>query len=60
MSQTKIQYPIAIPNDYVWMSKANKDRGQLFRHYVRGYLKRYHPELTLVNIQGMIAICERR
>ena len=53
-------YRLLIPYCYVWMSEHSKNRKELFKRYVQGYIKNYHPEVVLVKIEGMTAICERR
>ena len=55
-----MRYQIPIPVVYVSLTKGSKDRGRLFKKYVLGYLKRTYPEMRLIKIEGMTAICERR
>lgn len=57
---SKMQYEVAIPECYVWMTKDSKDRAKLFKRYVIGYLAKTHPDLRLVKIKGLVAICERK
>ena len=56
-------YEIHIPHCYVWMTKdiPNRvDRVAQFNRYVKGYLAKVHPDMQLVKISKMIAICEKR
>jgi len=55
-----MMYRIPIPVVYVDLTKGSKDRGRLFKKYVHNYLKRTYPEMRLIKIEGMTAICERR
>ncbi len=52
-------YKIPIPQFYIWLTQGYSKRGQMFRSYVKGYLAKSYPDLKLVKIKGMIAICER-
>lgn len=51
---------VTIPDMYVWMTEGASNRGMFFKSYVEGYLAKSYPELQLVKIEGMTAICERR
>jgi hypothetical protein len=51
---------IDIPPAYLHITEGTRDRGKLFKKYVSGYIARSYPELRLVRIEGMKAICERR
>jgi len=51
---------IDIPPVYLTLTGDSKDRGKLFKKYVVGYLAVSFPELQLIKIEGMKAICERR
>ena len=53
-------YLVNIPSCYVWMTQDSADRAALFRRYVIGYLAVAHPDLQLVRISGMKAICARK
>lgn len=55
-----MRYKMQIPVVYVSLTKGSKDRARLFKKYVLGYLKRTYPEMKLVKIDGMYAVCERR
>ncbi len=55
-----MKHYIPIPYCYVWMVKPYDNRKTMFKRYVQGYLKKSYPEMTLVKIEGMTAICERR
>ncbi|PRS09021.1 hypothetical protein C6X95_18500 [Bacillus pumilus] len=50
---------VPIPFCYVWMTEGAPNRSELFRNYVEGYIKRTEPNLQLVRIDGMTALCER-
>lgn len=51
---------LTIPEHYVWMTEGYKNRTKLFKQYVDGYIRNSYPNLTLVRIEKMKAICERR
>jgi hypothetical protein len=54
---------IDIPPVYMHITKDIQDRerrGNLFKRYVIGYLAVSYPELRLIKIEGMKAICEKR
>lgn len=51
---------VIIPDIYVWMTEGASNRGALFKSYVEGYIRKAHPELQFLRIEGMKAICERR
>lgn len=55
-----MQYEVAIPHCYVWMTAGSNNRKALFIKYVEGYISSSFPDLRLVRIQGMKAICERK
>jgi hypothetical protein len=55
-----MQLKTAIPHIYLDLSKANKDREELFKAYVKGYVARSHPDWEVVRIEGMAAILERK
>ncbi|WP_035346719.1 DUF6906 family protein [Halalkalibacter hemicellulosilyticus] len=55
-----MEHKIPIPHDYKWMTEGYENRAALFKKYVLGYLAKSHPELTLIRIEGMTAICERK
>lgn len=52
-------FKVTIPHCYVWMTAGANNRGVLFKKYVEDYLKKTDPDLKLIKIEGMIAICER-
>lgn len=51
---------VPIPYCYVWLTKGYHDRKKLFRQYVQGYIKKNEPDLQLVRIEGMEAICTKK
>jgi hypothetical protein len=51
---------VEIPHIYLELTKGYSTRGTMFKKYVMSYIKRNYPELTLVKIEGMKAICERK
>ncbi|WP_157911711.1 hypothetical protein [Alteribacter populi] len=51
---------IILPHHYVWMTDGANDRPRLFRKYIERYLAKSNPELKLIKIEGMTAICEKR
>jgi len=51
---------VDIPDCYVWMTEGARNRPSLFKRYVIGYLKITHPELELIKIDGMKAVCKKR
>lgn len=55
-----MRYKIQIPVVYVNLTKGSKDRVRLFKKYVLGYLKKTYPEMELIKIEGMYAVCESR
>lgn len=55
-----MKYKIPIPDCYIWMTEGYENRGRLFKKYVHYYIKKSYPEIELVKIQGMTAICERK
>jgi hypothetical protein len=55
-----MQLKTAIPDIYLQLSKANKDREKLFKAYVKGYVALAHPGWEVVRIEGMMAILERK
>ncbi|MDQ0299677.1 hypothetical protein J2S78_002097 [Salibacterium salarium] len=55
-----MKYYVPIPGFYVGLTEGCEDRGRLFKQYVQGYIKRTYPEMNLIKIEGMTAICERR
>ncbi|WP_078430459.1 DUF6906 family protein [Alkalihalobacterium alkalinitrilicum] len=52
-------YKIPIPQCYIWMSEGYSNRGILFKRYVEGYIAKSFPDMRLIRISGMTAICER-
>lgn len=54
------QYEIPIPHDYIWITQGYKNRGELFKGYVKAYLQRSYPEMEFIKIEGMKAICKKR
>jgi len=55
-----MEYRVGIPDCYVWMTEGRRNRGELFKRYVIGYVARYHHDMELVKIQGTVAICQKR
>ncbi|SFM44376.1 hypothetical protein SAMN04488054_15121 [Salibacterium qingdaonense] len=55
-----MQYRIPIPGSYVGLTKDCEDRGRLFKQYVQGYINKTYPEMKLLKIEGMTAICEKK
>ncbi len=55
-----MRYKIPIPVFYVSLTEGSRDRGRLFKQYVRSYIKMNHPDMELKKIEGLNAICERR
>ena len=55
-----IEIPVSIPDCYVWLTEGARNRPSLFKRYVIGYLKITHPELELVRIEGMKAVCRKK
>jgi hypothetical protein len=53
-------FEINIPDAYLWMTEGSKNRKQQFIKYVTRYIKKSYPELELVEIRGMRAICKKR
>ncbi len=53
-------YKISIPSCYVWMTKGSSMRADLFKRYVIGYLAKAYPEMDLVRISGMTALCIKK
>ncbi|WP_278072074.1 hypothetical protein [Bacillus subtilis] len=51
---------VSIPFCYKWLAEGAPNRAQLFRAYVEGYLRTNEPDLRLVRISGMTALCERK
>jgi hypothetical protein len=51
---------IDIPPAYLHITAGYKNRGKLFKRYVDGYIERSYPELRLIRIEGMKALCERK
>ncbi|MEH7236780.1 hypothetical protein [Bacillus sp. JJ1562] len=51
---------VTIPQCYVLMTEGMSERGLKFKAYVQGYIKASYPELELVKIDGMKAICKRK
>lgn len=51
---------VYIPDCYLWMTEGYHSRSKLFKQYVEGYIRNYNPQLKLIKIDGMKAICERR
>lgn len=51
---------VTIPDIYVWMTEGASNRGALFKSYVECYIAKSRPDLRLVKIEGMTAICEGR
>lgn len=53
-------HEIHIPFPYLWLTAGMENRDQRFRQYVRGYLNKSYPDMELVKIEGMTAICRKR
>ncbi|TES56165.1 hypothetical protein E2L07_05620 [Halalkalibacterium halodurans] len=56
-------YHVEIPKLYLWMVDEVEDRSKkelLFKRYVKGYLAKSHPEMQLVRISQMTAVCTKR
>lgn len=54
---------VIIPHCYIWMTEHIRDRNkrtELFNKYVEGYVKLHNPDLKIVRIEQMKAICERK
>ena len=51
-------HEISIPECYLWMTEGADNRKQLFTRYVGGYIEKNYPDLKLISIKGMTAICE--
>ncbi|MGG3665191.1 hypothetical protein [Bacillus gobiensis] len=51
---------VQIPYCYVWLTEGYQDRKKLFRQYVQGYIKKNEPDLQLVRIEGLTAICKKK
>jgi len=51
---------VAIPFCYKWMTEGASNRAELFRAYVEGYLRASEPNLYLVRISGMTALCKQK
>ncbi|MGD6993963.1 hypothetical protein [Sutcliffiella horikoshii] len=47
---------VSIPQCYVWMTEGVPNRGELFKRYVRDYVKIYYPGYELEKISGMQAV----
>ncbi|AVO22609.1 hypothetical protein ACTHHL_12095 [Aeribacillus composti] len=56
----KFQNSVDIPDCYVWLTEGARNRPSLFKRYVIGYLKITHPELELIKIDGMKAVCKKK
>ncbi|MGR6115744.1 hypothetical protein ACTHHL_04020 [Aeribacillus composti] len=56
----KFQNSVGIPDCYVWLTEGARNRPSIFKRYVKGYLSKVHPELELVRIEGMKAICRKK
>ncbi len=54
-----MEYKIPIPNCYLGLTAGYPNRSKLFKKYVEGYLAKSFPEMRLIRISGMTAICER-
>ncbi|WP_255301528.1 hypothetical protein [Bacillus sp. AFS040349] len=53
---------VTIPHCYLWMTEYIRDRdkrAELFNEYVKGYVQLHDPDLKLIRIEKMKAICER-
>ncbi|MED4172347.1 hypothetical protein P4631_07780 [Halalkalibacterium halodurans] len=60
MSRT---YRVAIPDIYLWMVEDIQDRhkkGRTFKRYVSSYLAIAHPDMKLIKIDGMKAVCKKK
>lgn len=55
-----MNYEIPIPHCYLFITEGMSNRKERFYKYVKGYLKQSYPDLELVDIKGMTAICKRR
>lgn len=53
-------HEVIIPSCYVWMTKGSARRADLFKQYVIGYLAKVYPDMELVRISGMIALCVKK
>ncbi|GIN67644.1 hypothetical protein J41TS2_30650 [Bacillus sonorensis] len=51
---------VTIPFCYKWLTEGAPNRAKLFRTYVEGYLRTSEPNLYLVRISGMTALCNRK
>jgi hypothetical protein len=51
---------IDIPPVYLHITAGYENRGILFKRYVAAYIAQNYPELRLIRIEGMKAICERK
>jgi len=55
---SKLEYKIPIPAFYWWVSGSNP---KLFKQYVLGYMKLYHPDLKIVRIKKpYYLVCVKR
>lgn len=55
-----MEYKVLIPHEYLWLTEGYENRAEMFKGYVLGYIAKSYPEYTLVKIEGMTAICERK
>ncbi|WP_170292787.1 hypothetical protein [Metabacillus idriensis] len=54
------EYEVPIPYCYLWMTEGVMNRVEVFKGYVIGYLKSSEPDMELIRIEGMKAICKKK